>query len=126
MMNDIVLARIFGILLLVAGGGVLMNIGYYENVISDLMENRGSMYLGGILALLTGLVIVSFHNKWSLDTGIILTLLGWAALLKGMFIILAPGLMASFSEKVLGSRKLLVSLILLLILAGGILTAGTF
>jgi hypothetical protein len=69
---------------------------------------------------------VSFHNKWSLDTGIILTLLGWAALLKGMFIILAPGLMASFSEKVLGSRKLLVSLILLLILAGGILTAGTF
>jgi len=47
-------------------------------------------------ALLIGLVLVLTHNVWVWDWMVIITVLGWAALIKGAVILLLPKSMEYF------------------------------
>ena len=42
------------------------------------------------LAIIIGLINILFHNIWEVDWRIIITLLGWIALAKGIMMFIAP------------------------------------
>jgi hypothetical protein len=43
-----------------------------------------------------GLVILSFHNNWSLGFPLFITIAGWSLTLKGVLFLLFPGLLQKF------------------------------
>ena len=43
------------------------------------------VYLSGVLIFLAGLAIVRAHNSWRRDWTVLVTLIGWFALLLGLF-----------------------------------------
>lgn len=45
----------------------------------------------GMLSLLIGSLIISFHNIWT-GVPVVLTLVGWALILKAIVVLLIPGL----------------------------------
>ncbi len=47
-------------------------------------------YLSGTLLLIGGLSIVRVHNYWTRDWTLIITLLGWAAIIFGLFRMFVP------------------------------------
>jgi uncharacterized membrane protein HdeD (DUF308 family) len=49
------------------------------------------LYVWGLLALLIGAVIVVFNNLWTSGLPLLVTILGWLALVKGAFIVVFPG-----------------------------------
>lgn len=49
-------------------------------------------YLTGTLLALGGLVVVRFHNLWTTDWPVFVTLTGWFMLVGGLFRMLAPTL----------------------------------
>ena len=57
-----------------------------------MLRNRGDAgaFVNGFLSLWFGSLIVGFHNVWS-GLPMVLTLLGWAQVLKGLLIFVVPG-----------------------------------
>ena len=87
---SILLARLIGPLYLVAGIGLLLNRDHYREMLRSLPANSLLYYLSGFLALIFGLAILQFHNLWVADWRVILTLLGWLGVAKGVLLLVLP------------------------------------
>lgn len=74
-----------------------------ENVrtLFRLVQDDGMMILTGYMALLVGIAHILIFNEWSLHWTLILTLIGWVALLKGVIRLTAP----KFTQKLMKSYE---------------------
>src|SRR5204863_9228632 len=54
-------------------------------------QGRCAVFLEGLLTLHFGALVVAFHNVWT-GPGVVVTVLGWAMVLKGTLRLAAPGL----------------------------------
>ena len=54
------------------------------NLLIGLMEDKRSVMVLGFISLIIGLVAILIHNIWVADWRVIITILGWIALLKGI------------------------------------------
>ncbi|MBN1391432.1 MAG: hypothetical protein JW947_01365 [Sedimentisphaerales bacterium] len=89
-MSDSQIFQIWGLLYLAVGVGMIINSAFYKKLMAEFSENPPSIYLGGLAALVIGFLIVTFHNTWTGDWSVIITIFGWLALLKGVFLLLLP------------------------------------
>ena len=55
-----------------------------------LAQDKEFLLLSGYLALIMGLVIVILHNVWVADWRVIITVVGWVSLGKGIMLIAFP------------------------------------
>jgi hypothetical protein len=90
MEHSLLISRILGPLFIVITVGVLSNFDYYLKMINGFIAQPIILYMGGVMALFFGLLIVEFHNVWVADWVVIITLLGWISLLKGCLLLMAP------------------------------------
>ena len=89
------LARVIGVVYFVVALGILFNGKYYQKVYQDYFKDTSVVILGGLSALAIGMAMVLAHNYWVASWEVILTLFGWAALLKGILFLLLPEQMKS-------------------------------
>jgi len=116
-MNEttILIGQIYGPVALVAGLGMLINKKTYSKVLVDFAKSPGLAYYGGAMALVAGIVIVKFHNIWELNLAGFVSFLGWAAIVKGILLILAPEKFIGFFVKLLPKIHYIMALIALLL-----------
>ena len=98
MQTSIFIAKILGLVYLVFGLGVLFNGKYYRKLLEDMMKEVTNLYWGGISSLVIGFLIVYYHNVWEYSWVVIITILGWLALLKGVLLIVLPDLMIRWTK----------------------------
>lgn len=91
MNTSIFLAQAFGIYLLVLGVALLFNKNYYREAVVSLVEHKGAYFLLGVVTLILGIIVVLFHNYWVANWQVVITLLAWLVLLKGLLRVLIPG-----------------------------------
>ncbi|MGB2705936.1 MAG: hypothetical protein WBC74_03680 [Candidatus Omnitrophota bacterium] len=108
MENSIFIARIFGIFYLVAAAGMMFNRKAFQQVMGDFCKNAALVFFGGGFALVIGIVIILTHNVWVANWTVIITILGWAALLKGIWIIVFPNTVSKFMEAYQKNESLLI------------------
>jgi uncharacterized membrane protein len=84
------LAQLIGPVLLVIGIGMLANRAGYRAMAQEFLKSRALIYIAGLLALVPGLALVLTHNVWAADWRLIVTLLGWLAVIGGVFRIVFP------------------------------------
>lgn len=106
-MTDAQIFQILGITYLAVGIGIFINPDFYKKMIKDFTENPSAIYLGGLVALAIGFLIVSFHNIWVTDWPVIITILGWAALIKGLFLLVLPKISIKISNMFKEMKNLL-------------------
>lgn len=117
--TSILLAKIIGPMLIVIGAGVFINLELYRRMVAGFAGNTLLIYMAGTIALLLGLIVVTFHNVWEWRWPVIITILGWLSLVKGAIRILAPRLVADRAALYArNSNTLMVTAIALLILGG--------
>jgi uncharacterized protein YjeT (DUF2065 family) len=104
---SIIFARFLGLLYVAVGLGLLFNKNYYQKIFSDFLNNVAMLYIGGILALIFGFLLVTYHNVWVGSWVVIITVIGWLALMKGIFILVCPSLMQRFVQYLLNKPKFL-------------------
>lgn len=92
------LAQLFGITYLAVGLGMLLSGDYYQKMMAEMMDSKPVMYVMSIIALIVGLLIVTHHNTWGQDWTMLVTLIGWIALLKGFFMLAFPKSMKNFKS----------------------------
>ncbi len=90
MILTILLAKIFGLYMLAIGVSILMNRRQMMLAVVALMKDRAVQLMGGVIALLLGLFLVNIHNDWSTLPAVLVSLVGWAALVKGLVYLFLP------------------------------------
>lgn len=63
-------------------------------------------YLGGIMAVVVGMLIVSYHNVWEVSWTLIVTLIGWLALIKGALLLIIPEAFINLASPLFKSKFL--------------------
>ena len=98
METSLFLAKLIAVVYLAVGLGMLINFKYYQKVIKGALKNPLLALYGGMAALAMGFLLVSYHNIWVANWTVIITVLGWAALVKGLLLILIPGPFMKFAK----------------------------
>ena len=117
MNTSLVLAKFWGIILVVLCGSMLVNARFYVRLVKAFRDE--SVRFTYFLALLmVGAVCVAVHNEWELNPRVLITLLGWGALLKGIFGIAFPETVGKIIDKVNLTPALLVPPALVFLVVG--------
>ncbi|MEZ5787375.1 MAG: hypothetical protein R3D62_13130 [Xanthobacteraceae bacterium] len=98
MQTSVFLAKLTGPVLLVAAIGLLVNARVYRAMAHDFLRSLPLVYVTGVLAMTAGVAIVLYHNVWSADWRVIITLLGWAATIGGAARIVLPDRIRTIGE----------------------------
>lgn len=102
------LARVIGPYLCIAGLGLLISRQSYLALIDEVPHNKAMSIGFGAISLLTGLLLLQFHNIWSADWRIMITMFGWIATIKGAAALIYPDAIAGLSQTYRENRRLLV------------------
>src|SRR5262249_16278009 len=62
-------------------------------------QGRCAVFLEGLLSLNCGALVVAFHNVWT-GLPVVVTVLGWGMVLKGLVRLAAPGLGLRVYERI--------------------------
>lgn len=84
------LAKVIGIYQIIISAMMLMNMNRFTSMIYILITNAPLMLIIGSFTLILGILLVVSHNIWQWSWRIIVTLVAWIVLLKGISIILFP------------------------------------
>jgi len=82
--TSLLIAKFIGPLILVSGFAMLVNKQNMRAVFEDFLASPALIFVAGFLALLMGLALVIFHNRWAADWTVIITVYGWLALAAGI------------------------------------------
>jgi hypothetical protein len=93
------IASIFGPFLVVIGLWMLLFTENLTKVWTSLKATPCSFYQMSILNLLFGLFIVSHFNAWIWDKLLLVTLLGWFLVLRGLLALFVPQLFIKLTMK---------------------------
>lgn len=107
-MASIVLARLLGPLFLLAGLGLLVNRTQSRKMLEGFLADAALAYFSGALALVAGVAMVNFHNIWIADWRIVITLIGWISVVKGVVLLLVPQAGRRLAGKMLSPVAFLV------------------
>jgi hypothetical protein len=85
------LAKLIGIVFLVGGLSLLGRRAMFAAVVDEIERNRLLVYVAGFINLGAGTAIVLGHDLWNSGTvALIVTLIGWVLILRGLLAIFAP------------------------------------
>lgn len=98
-MYTILIAQVLGIFFAVAGISMIAGGKRTAEAVEASVQNKGILWLWGIIALVIGAGIVVLNNMWTSGIALLVTIIGWLALVKGVFILLAPDAAASLYRK---------------------------
>ena len=101
------IARLMGPVLLLAGIGMALGLMHeaesYSSLIKEFISSRALIFVTGVLALLAGLAIVNAHNLWVPDWRVIVTVLGWLLIVRGVVNIVFPAWAQTLGDRMVAS-----------------------
>jgi hypothetical protein len=84
------LASIFGPLLVIIGLWKLLYTDAFTKVLNSVKSSHGLMYYTSVIYLWVGFTVLSQYDMWEMDVLVLVTLLGWAMIVRGILGLFAP------------------------------------
>ncbi len=120
METSILFARLWGSLFVIFG--VLFVVAKQLGRTIEMTDDKAFVISTGYVSLLMGLVTVIWHNVWVADWRVLITILGWMAVIKGIQKIGFPGFIRKQAQRF--KRKQWLSAIFLVVLGAYLLWAS--
>jgi hypothetical protein len=90
MSTSIFLARLIGPVMALVGVSLLANEAAFRKMALEFLRTPALIFFSGMILMPAGLAVVLSHNVWVMDWPVIITLLGWAAVISGAIRVFAP------------------------------------
>lgn len=100
----ILIAKFVGPVILAVGVGIFFSKNYYTKVYRNLENETLAVLMGGISILVAGIAIVMYHNTWDSFVAGIISFIGWASIVKGLLLVIAPKTVDMFGDIVADSK----------------------
>ena len=96
-----------------------------RKMLDEAENNISSVYVTGVLSLIVGMLVVVSHNVWEGSWRVLITLIGWISIIKGLIRLFSPHTVVSVGRRVMhGSLYTMLMVIFLII--GLVLTYNGF
>lgn len=95
---SIFVAKILALIYLAVGLGSFSGQISFKKVMSSFENSEGLTLIVGYFAVLVGMLLVEYHNIWVKDWTVLVTIVGWAALIKGVMYIAFPRQMFTMAK----------------------------
>jgi hypothetical protein len=96
------LAKLIGPVALAMGVFITINGAAFRIMIGQFLGNYALIFIAGLLTLTAGIAIVLAHNIWTRDWRVLITVLGWLAVIGGALRIVFPQLVVSIGHAMFG------------------------
>ena len=98
-----------------------------HKMIDGFTDNLALLYVTGIITTILGLMMVVSHNIWDNSWRVIITLIGWLVLLKGLtFLFLPKKMMLKFAKSFRWSKEWYIVVAIIMALFGVYLASKGF
>jgi len=119
------LAQLIGLYLLFVGLLMLLRKKMFLEVINEFYSGSTSLFLAGWIAMLLGLLLVLNHNYWNAGIlALVITITGWAALLKGAALLFIPKTIVRWARSVNLEKFFYLYAIIILVVSAYLIHAG--
>ncbi len=113
----VLVAQIAGLAYLSMGVGFLFGGVTYKSIADSFEKSPGLTIMTGMMSIIIGMLILASHNAWVKDWTVLVTIIGWGAVIKGCVFLAFPQLMtcckkACKCDKGMGVLVLLIGLVL--------------
>ena len=102
------LARLMGPVLLTIGVGMVFGMllegDAYSSLVKEFIASRALIFITGALALVAGLAVVNAHNLWVPDWRVIVTILGWLLIVRGISNLVFPATVQTLGDRMIASH----------------------
>lgn len=96
--SAVYIAKIVGPFMIIVALGLMLNRDTYIKMMEDFFKNKALVYIGGIMALLMGMIIVSFNNVWAWNWNTVITVFGWLGIIKGIWLVVLPNVRGKITK----------------------------
>jgi uncharacterized membrane protein len=93
------LAEIWGISMVVSSLALLIKEKHLKRLFAKI-ESEESLFMWGLISFVIGIAMVLVHNIWVQNWQVIVTILGWLSLIKGLSLLFLPELAKNWSKKI--------------------------
>jgi uncharacterized protein YjeT (DUF2065 family) len=105
---SLILAQVLGIVFFVLGFGLVCNAKRYKKMYQDLIKNDGFVFFAAVFALIVGTTLVLTHNIWETHWSVIITILGWIALLEGFILAVFPEQTVKMATGIINKKTMFI------------------
>jgi hypothetical protein len=120
--TSIFLARLIGPFFLIVALGLLINQAQFRILADEFMRSPALVFLTGLMILPVGLALVLTHNVWTADWRVLITILGWLAIIKGAIRLLAPQQTLDVGRTFLAKPNVIIISAAVWLVVGAVLT----
>lgn len=120
------LAQIWGPILIAIAFGFFFSTKYYIRIYRDLEKESFAVLFFGMVAMAGGIAHILAHNIWGNLSQIIVSLLGWGVLIKGIICVAFPKLADRGGDWALNTKVVPAAGIIALILGAYLSWVGYF
>ncbi|MDX1379634.1 MAG: hypothetical protein R3233_00870 [Xanthomonadales bacterium] len=120
------IALLLGSVYVAVGLGMLVDSERYRGMAEEFFSSPALTYLGGIMAFAAGVTMVYLHHAWTADWRVIVTVIGWLALVKGVLLLVLPSPATRLWTPLLHANARLRAVSVPVIGLGLVLLAGAF
>jgi len=118
---SIFLAKIVGPALVAVSLHFLIYFKKYQKLVDEMTKSDGLMYVMAGLGLIIGLFLVTTHNVWVNGWQVLITLMGWGALVKSVFFLLRPAPALKLACYFKDQKALIAFGLVVMLIFGGLL-----
>ena len=120
------IAGLIGPTLLAMAVGLLLNLGSFPAMIEAISRDPVLILISGILLFVAGLAVVRAHNIWTGGWPVLVTVLGWIAIVGGLIRILFPLQLATLAAGLGQNIAMIGSVAVVLLVVGAFLSFKGF
>lgn len=120
------LAGLWGPLMLAMGLGMFISRDHYVKIYRDLGREPFAVMVFGMFAIVAGVALIGAHNTWETLPEMLVSLLGWLLLLKGLACVVMPNLVERSGQWMNSNLQMLKTSSVVLVIIGVYLTWSVY
>lgn len=121
---SLALARILGWYMVLFAVATFVYKQRYIAIFNDFLTKPALGLVATIIPLVLGLIMVNIHNIWTSDWRVLITIMAWITLLKGVMWLFVPSHMEKVTANMATEKSIVIASIVSLLLGLFLLSKG--
>ena len=109
METSIFLAKVIGLFGAISTLAIIFRYKIHLEMEGNAAKSPSMIHLSGFLFLMLGILLTVSHQVWTMDWRVVVTILGWLILVKGVMRILFPDTVKNIIEKKKSDKRFLLA-----------------
>ncbi|MDD3263177.1 MAG: hypothetical protein PHR61_05060 [Candidatus Absconditabacteria bacterium] len=107
MENAILISKFAAVVYLAIGLGTLINPSSMKKLLDDFIKSPGLTFLAAWITTIVGMIIIFSYNVWTRHRGLLVTIIGRIATIKGLSLFILPNNLMKMSINIAKKSRLI-------------------